>query len=73
MLYPTMDQVETADRIQLARWMRHLPGPGFNWLDAPQDEFERRVAEEKELLEVIMKRFAAMGGMTPEISKYIGW
>jgi hypothetical protein len=56
--YPTLAQVATADREQLARWARFLPSPS---------------AEELEIINEIMERFTAMGGFTPELSKKIGW
>lgn len=56
--YPTLEQVATADREQLARWARFLPSPS---------------AEEAEIINEIMECFTAMGGFTPELSKKIGW
>ncbi len=58
MQYPTPQQVETADRLQLARWYRFLPSPQ---------------AEELEILNRIIERFKEAGGMDPGISKTIGW
>ena len=57
--FPTMEQVEKADREQLARWYRFL-APG----DTPeQRKIQHRLAE----------RFQKMGGMTPELRKTIGF
>jgi hypothetical protein len=57
--FPTMDQVEKADREQLAKWNRFLPSG-----DTPeQRKIQHRLAE----------RFQKMGGMTPELSKKIGF
>jgi hypothetical protein len=57
--FPTMDQVEKADREQLAKWYRFLPSG-----DTPeQRKIQHRLAE----------RFQKMGGMTPEFSKKIGF
>jgi hypothetical protein len=57
--FPTIEQVEKADREQLARWYRFLPSR-----DTPQQrKIQQRPAE----------RFQKMGGMTPELSKKIGF
>ena len=57
--FPTMVQVEKADREQLAKWYRFLPAG-----DTPeQRQIQRRLAE----------RFQKMGGMTAEPSKKIGF
>jgi len=56
--YPTLAQVATADREQLARWSRFLPSPS---------------PAESEIIHAIMDRFTALGGFTPELSKQIGW
>jgi hypothetical protein len=54
-----MEQVEKADREQLAKWYRFLPSG-----DTPeQRKIQHRLAE----------RFQKMGGMTPELSKTIGF
>ena len=57
--FPNMEQVEKADREQLARWYRSLPSG-----DTPeQRKIQNRLAE----------RFQKMGGMTPELSRKIGF
>jgi len=57
--FPTMDQVEKADRKRLAKWYRFLPSG-----DTPeQRKIQQRLAE----------RFQKMGGMTAELSKKIGF
>jgi len=54
--FPTMEQVEKADREQLARSYRFLPSG-----DTPeQRKIQHRLAQK-------------MGGMTPELSKKIGF
>jgi len=58
-MYPVQEQVEKADREQLARWHRFLPCP--------------ETTEEADIMEEIEERFEAMGGFTPELSKKIGW
>lgn len=59
MKYPTRDEVRTADRFQICKWYRFLP--------APANE------EEGEVINYICLRFTCLGGMTPQISKAIGW
>lgn len=58
MEYPTMKEVEKADRTQLCRWYRFLPSP----------EREAQAV----ILKQIVRRFKEAGGMTPAISKEIG-
>ena len=54
-----MDQVEKANREQLATWYRFLPSG-----ETPeQRKIQQRLAE----------RFQQMGGMTPELSRKIGF
>ena len=54
-----MEQVEKADREQLARWYRFLPSG-----DTPAHrKIQHRLAE----------GFQKMGGMTPELSNKIGF
>jgi hypothetical protein len=56
--FPTVQEVEMADKEQLARWYRFLPsGDG-----ASDEKIMKRIAE----------RFRELGGMTPELSKKIG-
>jgi hypothetical protein len=57
--FPTMEQVEKANPEQLARWFRFLPSGDTNEQQRVQD----RIGE----------RFKALGGMTPELSKRIGF
>lgn len=71
MNYPTLDEVEKADRVQLARWFRFLKSPGESAIDKP--DFESVMHGEKAVQDRIIERFQEMGGMTPAISKQIGW
>lgn len=71
MEYPTPDEVEKADRVQLARWSRYLNSPGSSAVGTP--EFPERLDNETKVLDRILERFEEQGGMTPEISKEIGW
>ena len=54
-----MEQVEKASHKQLAYWYRFLPAG-----DTP---------EQKKIMERITERFKKSGGMTPELSKRIGY
>ncbi len=69
--YPTIDAVEAADKVQLARWMRFLASPG--WIATGRPDFESILDGETEIMKRIGQRFAEAGGMTPAISKEIGW
>lgn len=71
MSYPTAEEVEAADRIQLARWSRYLNSPGSSAIGSP--EFADTLEKEGKILDRILERFDEAGGMTPEISKEIGW
>ena len=57
--FPTMAEVEKASREQLAKWYRFLPSGNTKEQQRVQD----RVAE----------RFKELGGMTPALSKKIGF
>jgi len=56
--YPTLDQVNEANRMDICGWYRFLPS-------ALTDE-QRLVTDR------ILERFREFGGFTPEISKAIG-
>ena len=71
MKYPTLTEVTTASHMQLARWNRFLPGPGSNYIGT--DQFEQKLDEEVEIMEAVTARLQNMGGITPQISKAIGW
>ena len=57
--FPTMEQVEKATEEQLARWFRFLPSGDTE----EQQRIQDRIGE----------RFKTMGGMTPVLSKRIGF
>lgn len=59
MLYPTLAEVEQASIVQLARWFRFLP--------LADNEQELKISN------TVVDKFYEKGGMTPEISKHIGW
>ena len=77
MKYPTLEEVETADVVQLAEWHRFLKSPGMSAAEmnpAPMRiVFEQTLQRECMIMDRITERFTAMGGMTPLISKNIGW
>jgi hypothetical protein len=56
--FPKINEVEKADKEQLARWYRFLPAGEF---EADQKVMKR-----------IAERFEKLGGMTAELSKKIG-
>lgn len=69
--YPTAAQVEAASKMDLGRWLRHLPSPASHALD--RDDFHEVLDAEIAILERIQARFRAEGDWTPELSKAIGW
>ena len=69
MEYPTLEEVETASRDQLAKWRRYLPSPG--WDAAGDPKFEVVLEAQTATLNRIIERFDDLGGMTPGISKRI--
>ena len=78
MPYPSMAEVEKADRVQLGKWMRFLPSPGISHYDTSNDpSINERVRSfalsvECETLHLIETRFRSLGGWSPEISKEVG-
>ena len=56
--FPTIEEVEKADKEQLARWYRFLPSG-------------ETLADQK-IMKRIAERFKKLGGMTAELSKKIG-
>lgn len=58
--YPTPESVEKASREQLGHWLRFLRPP-------------KTGTPEVDTLLRLSKRFQELGGMTPELSKKIGW
>lgn len=73
MKYPTLQQVEKATRTQLARWFRFLPSPGTSSIGQSAEEFRSDTDAETTIMGRILARFEESGGMTPGISKAIGW
>ena len=56
--FPTSEEVERADREQLARWYRFLPSG--------------ETKADQKIMKRIAERFEKLGGMTPELNKKIG-
>lgn len=76
MSYPTIEQVNAADRYQLCSWWRFLPSPGSRVLarhNYKQEDFDRALEAEAKIMDRISERFNEVGGFTPEISKSLGW
>ena len=69
--YPALHEVEAADTVQLARWLRFLPSPGESAAGTPA--FDTAFRQESEVMVVIVRRFSQAGGWTPDLSKAIGW
>lgn len=75
MNYPTIEQVQAADREQLARWHRFLPSPGSNERNAKfelVEGWEATTESEFETLKLICARFKELGGWDAELSKKVG-
>lgn len=71
MRYPTLEEVENADREQLGNWYRFLPSPGWDSLN--EANFNEIMQQEAKIMTRIVERFKEMGMFTPELSKRIGW
>lgn len=70
MSYPSLEDVEIADRVQLGRWWRFLPSPGLEHVG--KDDFSKHHIAEVAIMDRIVDRFNEMGGWTAEISKTVG-
>jgi hypothetical protein len=57
--FPTLQDVEKANREQLAEWFSHLPAG--------------ETSEQKKVMDRINERFKKLGGMTPELEKKVGY
>lgn len=69
--YPTLEQIESASYTQICIWWRFLASPGL--CAVGHDNFEEVLEAQTLLMNAISERFYNGGGMTPEISKEIGW
>ena len=71
MKFPTLNDVNAADRLQICRWYRFLPSPGTSAIGT--DEFETVLKAQGTIMDRIGERLNALGGFTPEISKTLGF
>jgi hypothetical protein len=71
MKYPSLDEVEAADHLQICTWIRRLPSPGASAIGGPV--FYATMNAEALVMTRILDRNRDFGGFTPEISKQIGW
>jgi hypothetical protein len=71
MIYPTIDEVRSADRYQICKWYRFLPSPGTSAIG--RDDFHVVLAKELEVMKLLTYRMKELGGFTPEISKELGF
>lgn len=72
--YPTMDEVNRAIRIDLARWVRFLPSPGLGSIGKNLTEFHMALDSEKSILNRVYDRFEnEFGGWDSVLSKTVGW
>ncbi len=70
--YPTKEQIEAAGRLQICEWYRSLPSPGSTAIDSGREAFDKAIAVEAPLMDLIAIRYRDLGGMTPAISKQLG-
>ena len=76
MEYPTLPEVDAANRTQLCRWWRFLPSPGtaaINNAGLASGAVVAAIDAEAKIMDRIAERFDAAGGFTPAISKALGW
>jgi hypothetical protein len=76
MLYPTIQEVQEADHFLLGTWLRKLPSPGMNAVNAGMvnnEDYGAIRAAESAILNLISNRFNELGGWNPQLSKAIGF
>lgn len=62
-LYPTIQEVEQADKKQLSFWYRHLPPPGVQAEHYDHEALRKKIAlEEQMVMQRITERFKDLGG-----------
>ena len=66
-----MEDVESADRVQLAKWFRFLPSAGSEHVGSKN--FSELFKHERLIMQRIIERFDEEGGMDSMLSKRIGW
>jgi len=70
-MYPTLEEIQAANRYQLCSWYRRLPNPGSSAIGT--DKFQEVLLRDRVLLDLICERLKEAGGFTRAISKAIGW
>lgn len=81
MQYPTIEEVEAAEIMQLCKWQRFLPSPGSIAIhnsqrrSSPLDaaRVQKAIDDEVKIINRINARVKELGGFTAAISKAIGW
>ncbi len=81
MQYPTIEDVEAADRLQLCKWQRFLPSPGSAAISGTTRRtcpleaarINKAIDDEVKVINRINDRVKELGGFTAAISKAIGW
>ena len=71
--YPSLAEVESADRLQLGQWYRFCASPGVAAIGKSLKEFTLIADAEKVILKRIGERFTEVGGWDSYLSKEIGW
>jgi uncharacterized membrane protein (DUF2068 family) len=71
--YPTLADVESASLFQIGSWYRFLGSPGASAIYCSREVFELVRKTESTILRRIEQRLREGGGMTPQLSKQIGW
>lgn len=71
--YPTIEQVKQAELYTICYWYRFLPYPAKSADGKNREEFNRILAEEVDVMNLVCRRYKELGGITPEISKQLGW
>jgi hypothetical protein len=71
MIYPNIEQVNNASHEQICSWWRFLHSPGL--LAIGTSDFQVILDHEVIIMNRIAERYKELGGMTPAISKHIGW
>ena len=71
MRYPTIEQVDAADHMQICMWYRNLSSPGSSAIG--KQNFDEVLDTEGFIMNRIADRLKKFGGFTTEISKAIGW
>jgi hypothetical protein len=71
--YPTLADVERADRRQLGQWYRFCASPGLAAIGKNLKEYTIIANAEKAILTRVAERFTELGGWDSILSKEIGW